>query len=58
MPEISQEDYELLNQINQQPDVKARVLNILKIARSECEHCETASQAEDTLTAIKSSITR
>lgn len=47
---ISEWDCEFLTRINEQPILKARFMSILKIAESDCERCQTANQAEDTVT--------
>ncbi len=47
--EASEEDQKLLEKLNAQPHLKERLEQLLKIAESEHEGCQTADQAEYTL---------
>ena len=47
MPSLSQEDKELLNQLNRQPNLKKRIQSILSIAGDSGEGIVKADEAED-----------
>lgn len=47
MPSLSQEDKELLNQLNSRPDLKKRMQSILSIASDEGDGIVKADEAEN-----------